>query len=304
MIRKRKNTIIKDTFSDKIFLSVLYIVLTLCFAVVAYPLIYVLSASFSSPNAVITGKVLLLPVQPTLMGYEAVFKNRQIITGFTNSLMYMVVGTAVNLAMTICAAFPLSRKEFYGRGVFTAVFVFTMYFSGGLIPTYLLIRSLQLLDTFWVMIIPTALSVWNVVICRTFLQTNIPDALFEAAMIDGCAEFRFMLRIVIPLSAPVLAVLALFYGVGHWNAFFNAMIYLRSANRFPLQMVLRSILIQNQFDLNMMSGENFEALLRRQGLIDLLKYSVIVVASVPVLCIYPLVQRYFVSGVMIGALKG
>ena len=300
----KKNRIIKDSLTDKVFMIFVYMFLTICFFLVAYPLAYVLGASFSSPNAVVTGKVWLLPVEPSLIGYEAVLKNKQIITGFTNSLLYMIVGTTVNLIMTICAAFPLSRKEFFGRGIFTAIFVFTMYFSGGLIPTYLLIRNLNLLDKFWVMIIPSALSVWNVIICRTFLQSNIPDALFEAAIIDGCAEFRFMVSIVIPLSTPVLAVLALYYGVGHWNSYFNAMIYLKSASRFPIQLVLRNILIQNKVDPTMITGEDLDAMLRKQGLIDLLKYSVIVVASVPVLCIYPFVQKYFVKGVMIGALKG
>lgn len=297
-----KNRLIKDTPFDKAFMVLVYIFLALILLICAYPLVYVLSASFSSPNAVTSGKVWLFPVDVTLMGYEAVFKNQQLMTGFANSLLYMVVGTVINLFMTMCCAFPLSRKEFYGRGIFTTIFVFTMYFGGGLVPSYMLINNLGLLNSRWVMVIPTAMSVWNVILARTYLQSTIPDELFEAAQLDGCSEINFLLKIVIPLSAPILAVLALYYGVGHWNSYFHAMIYLNEPGTFPLQVVLRNILILGKID--PLTIKDVDALTKKQGLSELLKYAVIVVASVPVLMIYPFVQKYFVKGVMIGALKG
>jgi putative aldouronate transport system permease protein len=297
-----KKRTIKSSFSDKMFIFFVYLLLTLALLIVLLPLIYVVSASFSSPKAVIGGEVWLFPVEPTLMGYEAVFKNQQLIQGFANSFFYMIVGTTVNLIMTMLCAYPLSRKEFYGRTIITGLFVFTMYFNGGLVPTYMMVKNLNLLNTRWAMIIPTAMSVWNMIIARTYLQNTVPDALFEAASIDGCTEIGFLFRMVIPLSAPIIAVLALYYGVGHWNSYFNALIYLKSQKLMPLQIILRNILILGNVDPVMI--QDVEALARKQGLADLLKYAVIVVASVPVLCIYPFVQKYFVKGVMIGALKG
>lgn len=297
-----KKSSIKNSNSDRVFIAFVYIFLTFALIIVLYPLIYVVSASFSSPKAVIGGEVWLFPVKPTLMGYKAVFKNQQLIDGFINSFFYMIVGTTINIIMTMLCAYPLSRKEFYGRTIITGLFVFTMYFSGGLVPTYMLVKNLKLLDTRWALIIPTAMSVWNMVIARTYMQNTIPDALFEAASIDGCSEIGFFFKVVIPLSAPIIAVLALYYGVAHWNSYFNAMIYLKSQKLMPLQIILRNILILGNVDPTMI--QDVEALARKQGLADLLKYSVIVVASVPVLCIYPFVQKYFVKGVMIGALKG
>lgn len=299
---KRRPKHIRESLGDRIFMVIVYIILTFCLVVVLYPLIYVVSASFSSSAAIRSGEVWLYPVDITLQGYEAVFSNHQIMTGFLNSFIYTFAGTAVNLVMTMLCAYPLSRKEFYGRGLITGIFVFTMYFGGGLVPTYMLINNLGLLNTRWVMIIPTAMSVWNVIIARTYLSSTIPDALFEAAELDGCSEFQFFIRIVIPLSAPIIAVLALYYGVGNWNAYFNAMIYLSDQDLFPLQVVLRSILILG--DVDMTQIQNVDAVAKKQGLADLLKYAVIVVASVPVMCIYPFVQKYFVKGVMIGSIKG
>ena len=299
---KKKNIRIQESLADRIFMAIVYILLSFALVIVLYPLIYVVSASFSSAAAIRSGKVWLYPVDITLQGYEAVFSNYQIMTGFKNSFIYTIAGTLVQLAMTMLCAYPLSRKEFYGRGIFTGLFVFTMYFGGGLVPTYMLINNLHLLNTRWVMIIPTAMSIWNVIIARTYLSTTIPDALFEAAELDGCNELQFLFRVVIPLSAPIIAVLALYYGVGNWNAYFNAMIYLKSPDLFPLQVVLRQILILGDIDPTMIS--DIEALTRKQGLADLLKYAVIVVASVPVMCIYPFVQKYFIKGVMIGSIKG
>lgn len=302
MKEKKEKRLIKDTPGDRAFMVVLYILLSLVLLVVLLPLIYVVAASFSEPQAVISGKVWLWPVNPTLKGYAAVFKNPKIWVGFGNSIFYTVVATCVNLMMTMLCAYPLSRKEFRGRNVVTGLMVFTMYFSGGLMPSYLLINNLHLIDTRAVMIIPLAMNMFYVIIARTYINSTVPDALYEAASIDGCTPIRFLFAIVFPLSAPILAVLTLYYGIGHWNSYFHAMIYLNTDSKNPLQIFLREILVQNQIDPTMM--QDVKALEAKRGLTDLLKYSLIVVASVPVMCIYPFVQKYFVKGVMIGAVKG
>ncbi len=298
----KKNTLIKDSAGDRIFMLVVYLLLIAVLLVVLLPLVYVISASFSSPAAVVAGDVWILPVNPTLRGYEAVFKNPKIGTGFLNSFIYMTCGTAINLVMTMLCAYPLARKEFRARNALTGLIVFTMYFSGGMIPSYMVVQKLGLIDKRLAMLLPSALSVWNVILCRTYIATSIPDSLYEAASLDGCTPIKFLARVVVPLSAPILAVLALYYGVGHWNTYFNALIYLNSARLHPLQIVLREILVLNKVDPTMIADAR--ELSAKQGLTDLLKYSVIVVASVPVMCIYPFVQKYFIKGVMIGAVKG
>ncbi len=288
--------------SDKAFVMCNYIFLSIVLMVVLYPLIYIVSSSFSSTSAVVSGKVWFLPVEPSLMGYNAIFKHPHIWIGYKNSLIYMVLGTSINIIMTILAAYPLSRKEFVGKNAIMALFVFTMLFNGGLIPTYLLVNNLGLTNTIWAMVIPNAMAVWYVIIARTYFQTTIPDELYEAAVIDGCRDIKFIVSIVVPLSAPIIAVLSLFYAVGHWNSYFAALIYIKSEKLYPLQIILRNILIQNEIDPNMLV--DVRTLLRQQGMKDLLKYSLIVVASLPVLIIYPFVQKYFVKGIMVGALKG
>lgn len=293
---------IKKTRADVIFNAVNNTFLIICLIVVLYPLIYIVSASFSSPQAVTSGKVWLFPVDFSLAGYKAVFENDYILTGYGNTIIYTVAGTALNLIMTILAAYPLSRKDFYGRDIFMFLFAFTMIFNGGLIPTYLLVSQLGLINTRWALIIPGAVGVWNVIITRTYYQNTIPDELLEAAQLDGCSDIKFIWNVVLPLSKAITAVLVLFYGVGHWNEFFNAFIYLSKKELYPLQIVLRDILIMNSIDPNMVADT--ELMVAKQGLADLLKYSLIIVASVPVLCIYPFVQKYFVKGVMIGAIKG
>ena len=292
----------KAPLGDKIFIILIYILLAAIMLVVFLPLVYIVSASFSDPQAVISNEVWFLPVRPTLRGYQAVFKNRNILTGFANSFYYMIVGTLVNIVMTVMCAYPLSRKEFTARNKVAMIFVFTMYFSGGLIPTYMLVNSLGLVNTRWSMIIPSAMSTYNMIICRTYFMNSIPDELYEAGQLDGCTPFKYLLRVVVPLSKPILAVLVLYYGVTKWNSYFDAMIYLKSQTMVPLQIVLRDILILNQVDYTMISDAS--AIAAQRGLTDLLKYSTIVVASLPVLCIYPFVQKYFVKGVMIGAVKG
>ncbi|MEC0228186.1 carbohydrate ABC transporter permease [Paenibacillus alba] len=293
---------IRESQGDRLFLFGIYFFLSLVLIIVLFPLIFIISSSFSSPQAVVSGKVWLFPVDVTLEGYKAVFRNPQIVSGYLNSLFYAVVGTAVNVVLTVMLAYPIARKTFFGRNAIMVLLVITMMFDGGLIPFYLVVKSLHILDTRWAMILPGAMAVFQVIIARTFFQTSIPDEIAEAAELDGCSDLRFITSIVIPLSKPILAVLTLMYAVGHWNAYFDALIFLKSPDLFPLQIVLRNILILNTIDPTMVS--KVDQMLAQQGLKDLLKYSLIVVASAPVLIIYPFVQKYFVKGVMIGSLKG
>ena len=290
--------------SDRVFNLINTTLLTVVFCFVAYPFIYVLSASFSDPNALLSGRVWLFPIKPSLGGYTAVFRSSRVWLGYGNSFYYMTVGTAVNVAITLIAAYPLSRRGFKARRTFMLLFIFTMFFEGGMIPTYLLIRSLGMMNTRWALIIPGAIGVWNLIVARTFIEHSIPDELFEASRIDGCSHFRYFLSVVIPLSSAMIAVITLFYAVGHWNEFFAALLYLRDDEKFPLQMILREYLLQNQTDPEMLDKLDPLEVEARQRLSELLKYSLIIVGSLPVLIIYPFVQRHFVRGVMIGAIKG
>lgn len=292
----------KFTRRDKVFNFVNISIVTLFFLAVLFPLIYVVSASFSDPNKVIQGQVWLWPVGFNLEGYKAVFDNPRVMSGYLNSFIIMVGGTAVNVVMTILAGYPLSRKDFPDRHLLMGLFVFTIMFSGGLIPTYILVKNLGLIDTRWALILPTAIGVWNAIIVRTYFQTTIPGDLLEAAQIEGCNEFHFLWKIVIPLSGPIIAVITLFYAVGHWNQFFQALLYLKDEAKYPLQIVLREILVENT--ITDMSSMDVESQLLRQRLRELLKYSLIIVASAPLLMIYPFIQKYFVKGIMIGSLKG
>jgi len=296
----------KESRGDRIFTIVNYTFLSIILFIVLYPMIYIVSCSFSNPSAVTAGKVWLLPVDPTLIGYKTIFEDKDIVTGYANTILYTVCGTILAVALTVLAAYPLSRKDYKLRNPIMLIFTFTMFFSGGLIPTYLLMSSLGLVNTRAVMIIPGALSVYNVIITRTFFQSTIPQELLEASQIDGCSDFVFFGKVVLPLSKAIISVIALFYAVGYWNSYFNALIYLHDRNKYPLQMILREILIQNRMDAEALSSGwmSVDDLAARQSLFELLKYSLIIVASVPVLCIYPFVQKYFVKGVMIGAIKG
>jgi ABC-type sugar transport system, permease component len=298
----KKKTKQRLNFNDRVFDLIINMFLLISFIIVLYPLIYILSASFSSPQAVVSGKVWLFPVKPTLLAYDAVFKNPNIMTGYMNSLIYAVLGTLVNILLTLLAAYPLSRKDFFGRNIFMGLFVFTMLFSGGLIPTYLVVYKLGFINTWWSMILPGAMSVWNVILVRTYIQNTIPEELFESAGLDGCSKYRVMWDIVTPLSGPIMAVIALYCMVGSWNSYYDALIYLTKRQLFPLQIVLRNILIINQIDPSMIA--DVKELTRKQGMMNILKYSLIVVASAPLIIIYPFVQKYFVKGVMIGSLKG
>ena len=305
----RRRSGIRNAREDRIFYAVDYALLTFAFLIVIYPLVYIVSSSFSDAQEVLTGRVWLLPINPNLDGYKAVFEYRDLWLGYGNSIFYTVFGTLYNVAMTMIVAYPLSRRDFVGRSPIMFLFTFTMFFHGGLIPTYLLIRSLGLIDTRAVLIIPWAIAVWNVIITRTYLQSNIPGEMYEAARVDGASNTRMFWHIVLPLSGPVIAVITLFYAVNHWNTYFNALIFIRRDELRPLQLILREILIQNSMNIldDMMAdmtAEQLEQMTRREFLVALLQYAVIVVATVPVLIMYPLVQKHFVKGAMVGSLKG
>lgn len=300
---------VRSSGEDRIFYILDFILLTIVFLIVLYPLIYIISASFSNAQQLVMGRVYLWPVQPSLEGYKAVFQEGDVWTGYGNTIFYTVFGTMLNVTMTMMVAYPLSRKDFVGRNLIMFLFTFTMFFNGGLIPTYLLIKSLGLVDTRAVMIVPWAIGVWNVIITRTFLQSNIPVELYDSARVDGASNTRMLYMIVLPLSGPIIAVITLFYAVNHWNQFFNALIYLRSKALRPLQLVLREILVQNSSMLmdEMMAGmteDQLDLMMQREYLQQLLQYALIVVATLPVLAMYPFVQKYFVRGIMIGAIKG
>jgi putative aldouronate transport system permease protein len=294
-------TRIREAGNDRLFLFGVYAFLLLIFLLVLYPLVYVVSSSLSSPTAVSSGRVWLWPVDFSLRGYQVAFSNPQIITGYGNSLYYTFFGTLISVIATVLVAYPLSRRGLYGRNAIMLFITFTMIFSGGLIPTYLVVKNLGMLDTRWALIIPQAVAAWQVIIARTFFQVTIPEELAEAAALDGCSDLRFLWSVVLPLSKPIIAVLVLMYAVGQWNAYFDALLYLKSDELQPLQLVLRSILI-----LNTTTSGSMEAsvMIERQQMADLLKYSLIVVGSLPVLLIYPFAQRYFVRGMLIGSIKG
>jgi putative aldouronate transport system permease protein len=291
---------IKESKGDKLFLYCIYFILFLVLIIVLYPLIYVLSSSFSSPAAVSSGRVFLWPVDFSLKGYEKLLITPQIMSGYANSLFYTTAGTLISVILTIMISYPLSRKLFFGKKVLMMLITFTLLFNGGLIPTYMVVKQMHMIDSRWALLIPNAIWVWQVIIARTFFQSSIPDELLDASEIDGCTDFRFIWSVVIPLSKPIIAVLFLMYAVGQWNAYFDALIYLKSANLYPLQLILRSIIINN----NSSSAGDALNFVAKQQLAELLKYSLIVVASLPVLILYPFVQRYFVQGLMIGSVKG
>ena len=298
----KKGKAIRKTRFDLIFDIVIYTLLSLLTLSYLYILIFTISASFSDPNAVYSGRVVLWPVVFTLQGYERVFQEKMLWTGYLNSIIYMVVGTAISTILTLTGAYALSRKDLPGRGIITGLLVFTMFFSGGIIPLYLIVRSLKLLNTMWALILPGAISMSNLIIARTFFANSIPDGLLDAAKIDGCMNTRFFFSIVLPLSKPIIAVIALYYGIGIWNDYFNAMIYIKSRTAYPLQLFLREILISSQTS-SAMTGDVLEQELLAQ-LQEIIKYTLIVAGSVPLLVIYPFLQKYFVQGVMIGSLKG
>ena len=294
----------RDTTQDRVTYIVINTVLVLFGLAVLYPLIFVVSASFSNAIDVAAGRVLLWPVNFSLAGYKMVFSHKLIMSGYRNTLFYTTVGTVGNLVLTIMCAYPLSRREMPFRNFFMVIFAFTMFFSGGLVPTYLLMHSLGLLNTVWVMIIP-GVSVWNMILLRTSFMT-VPKEMYEASVIDGCSYWKYLVRILIPLSKAVLAVIALYNIVGIWNSFFSALIFLKDRDLYPLQLVMRQILSMTQMTASDINASNIDAesMAQMQWIVHTIKYAMIVAASVPVLAVYPFIQKYFVKGVMIGSLKG
>ncbi|MBX4150420.1 MULTISPECIES: carbohydrate ABC transporter permease [Paenibacillus] len=288
--------------SERIAGVFIYIILSFITLLVLYPLFFVLIASISAPETVMRGEVWLWPKELSFVGYERLFANSELMRGFLNTLLYTTTGTALNVLMTIAAAYPLSRVDFKGRHVFTLIIVFTMFFSGGMIPNYLLVKELGMLDTIWAIIIPSAVSVWNIIIMRTFFQSSIPKEMQEAAFIDGASNMRVLLRIVLPLSGPILAVMVLFYAVGHWNSYFSALIYLSDRANYPMQLFLREILVQGQ--MQEMVDISDDSLARSLMDAEAIKYAAVIVTNLPMLLLYPFLQKYFVKGVMIGAIKG
>lgn len=293
---------IRDCREDKILYIVVTAVLIFFVIIVAYPLIYVVSSSFSSGMAVSTGRVVLWPVDFSLEGYKTVFSHRLIISGYLNTIFYTVAGTLINVTVTVMCAYPLARKDFPMRKFFMIFFLITMFFYGGMIPTYMVVSKLNLTNTVWAMLLPGAISVYNMILVRTFIENSIPVELLEVSQIDGCSDARYFFSILLQLSKPVIAVITLYYAVGHWNSYFNAMMYLSDEELYPLQIVLRQVLLASKINLSDMV--DVEAMVAKQGLSDVLKYALIVVSTAPILCIYPFIQRFFVKGVMIGAVKG
>ena len=296
--------VIRYSISDYIFIAVDWCILSLFLLIIAYPLLYVISASFSGSISIMG--VSLIPKSFSLAGYEAVFKYKDIWVGYINSLYYMIVGTGFSLIVTISCAYPLSRDDLIGSKYIMGVCVFTMYFSGGLIPTYLLVQKLNLLDTVWSIVLTGAMSVYYMIVMRTYFKTQIPSELLEASQLDGCGNIRFLNSIVLPLSKPILAVIGLFYAVSYWNSYFSAMIYLTTRFKYPLQIFLREILILNTADPS--SSKTIttdpDLIVKLEERKNVMKYAVIIVSSLPVMLLYPFVQKYFIKGIMIGSIKG
>ena len=297
---------IRRSREDVIFDVVLFVILTLIFIIVAYPLYFIIISSVSDPKAVAGGKVIFDPIGLNFKGYAEVFKDSRIIRSFLNSLFYTFCGTMLNLAVTLPTAYALSRKKFFLKKPVTIFYMITMFLSGGMIPTYLVVQKTGLLDTMWSLIIPGALSVYNMIVARTFFQQNISEELYEAAELDGCGHGKFFFSVALPLSGAITAIMVLYYGVGHWNAYFNALLYMQTESKFPLQLILRSILVQNEAQQNQqaVNAAARAALEESRQLAELMKYSLIIISSIPVLVIYPFIQKHFVKGVMIGSLKG
>ena len=287
--------------SDRILTAFVWILLIAILLVIMVPLLFILASSFSDPSAVSAGKVVLWPVDFSLVGYQAIFQSPSILRGFINSIQYTVVGTIISVTLTLFAAYPLSRKDLKIRGPVMFLLTVTMFFNGGMIPTYLVVSKLNLIDTFWAMIIPSAMGVWNVILTKTYIQSSIPLDIYESASIDGCSDWKYFYTMVLPLSKPIIAVMVLLYAVGKWNDFFSGLLYLNDSSKQPLQMILRNILLLSD------SGGitmNLAEQMNRQELKTLLQYSLIVVSSVPVLMLYPLIQKHFVKGIMMGSIKG
>ena len=286
---------------DVVFDVILYTICALLLVVILYPLWFIIIASFSDPSAVAGGHVWLWPVGFTLEGYQELLRQPQVWLGYRNTIAYTAVGTLIGLMVNIPAAYALSRKDLWGRKGLMGLYVFTMFFSGGLIPIFLTVQQAGLYNTFWVLVLPFSVSAYNIIVARTFFETSLPPDLWDAAQIDGCGNLRFFFTMALPLSKAVISVIALWTAVGQWNSYFNALIYIRDENLYPLQLIMRNILITNQNFAALGTGEAAMIAMRRANLV---RYAMIIVATVPIMCVYHFIQKYFDQGVMIGAVKG
>lgn len=294
---------VNQCWQNRVFDLVVFVLVTVCTLVVLYPLIFVVIASISDPHLVQSGQVILWPKGISLEGYRYIFKDNRIWTGYRNTMFNTVAGTLFAMFLTIPAGYAFSRKDLRGRNILMGLFIFTMYFGGGLIPTYLVVKNIGLIDSIWTLVVLGSFSVYNLIICRTFFQSSIPMELQEAAEMDGCTIMKFFFLVVLPLSKPILAIMALYYAVGKWNDFFNGLIYVNRAALFPLQLIMRDILIQGQA-VQASGVTDPEQIKLMQQIAMTIKYGAIIVSSLPVLIFYPFIQKYFVKGVMIGSVKG
>lgn len=301
---KKKSTAIRLSVGDRVMDTVINIIMTLLFLVVLYPLVYVVSSSFSSGDAVFNGKVILWPVDFSTFGYEIVLKFPKVWVGYKNTIINTVLGTIMNVFTTTLVAYPLSRKEFQGKGFYMFIFMFTMWFGGGLVPSYILMSDLGLVNNRLAVLLTGLVSISNMVVMRSFFRSSIPGDLHDAARVDGISDIGYLIKIVLPLSKAIFSVVTLYYAVAHWNAYFSAMIYLRDPSMMTLQQVLKDLLAQANPSLDDVSDVSAEDLANMQYAADLMKYSLIVISSAPILCAYPFVQKYFEKGVMIGSVKG
>lgn len=290
---------LRDTVGDKIFYTINIIVLLILTLIVLYPVYFIVIASFSDPDAVLAGKVVLYPMNITFEGYSKILERTDIWRGYGNTILYTALTVVLSLLVTVPAGWALSRKTLPAKKLFMIYFIIPMFFGGGLIPFYNVVSSLGLVNTIWAVVLPSILSVWNLFMTKTFFESSIPSSLIEAATIDGAGSFRIFGSIVLPLSKAIIAVMALYYAVGQWNSYFNAMIFLQDETLYPLQLVLKEILIASEST----TGGSGETILQQYRLANQLKYVSVIVSSVPVLCLYPFVQKYFAQGVMIGSLK-
>ena len=301
-VEKVKQKKVNMGLSDKVFNAIVTTIVTIWMIIILYPLIYVVSSSFSSGDAITSGRVLLFPVDISLTGYQLVFQNKLVWSGYANTIFYTVTCTLINVVYTILVAYVLSRKDFQGRGLVTTLYLITMWFSGGMIPKYILVSSLGMTNTRWGFVLMTGMGISNMVIMRTYFQSSIPGEMLEAAKVDGCTDFRYLYQIAIPLAKPVIAVITLYYMVGNWNDYFDPLIYLRKTELQPLQLILRGILSSAKVDTSQMTDASAAAQLANAA--DSMKYALIVISTVPMLILYPFVQKFFDKGVMMGSLKG
>lgn len=301
-VEKAKQKKVTMGLSDKVFNAIVTTIVTIWMIIILYPLIYVVSSSFSSGDAITSGRVLLFPVDISLTGYQLVFQNKLVWSGYANTIFYTVTCTLINVVYTILVAYVLSRKDFQGRGLVTTLYLITMWFSGGMIPKYILVSSLGMTNTRWGFVLMTGMGISNMVIMRTYFQSSIPGEMLEAAKVDGCTDFRYLYQIAIPLAKPVIAVITLYYMVGNWNDYFDPLIYLRKTELQPLQLILRGILSSAKVDTSQMTDASAAAQLANAA--DSMKYALIVISTVPMLILYPFVQKFFDKGVMMGSLKG